>query len=82
MEPQKASPISKMDGIRLQSTLLPFWTCISTSGIVKMMMKNVASKSNLALTRFKSPFTNAPKTSTNVNSVDSTHDLLLFFKHV
>ena len=49
MEPQKASPISKMDGIRLQSTLLPFWTCISTSGIVKMMMKNVASKSNLAL---------------------------------
>ena len=32
MEPQQASPMSKMDETRLPSTLWPFWTCISTSG--------------------------------------------------
>ena len=32
MKPQQASPMYKMDGTRLPSTPLPFWTCISTSG--------------------------------------------------
>jgi hypothetical protein len=45
MEPQQGSPMSKMDGTRLPSAPWPFWTCISTSGKVKIMMKNVASKS-------------------------------------
>ena len=49
MEPQQAGSMSKMDGTRLLSTPWPFWTCISTSSIAKMMMKNIASKSNLAL---------------------------------
>ena len=31
MEPQQASLMSKIDGTRLPSTPLPFWTCISTS---------------------------------------------------
>ena len=53
MKPQQVSPVSNMEGTRLPSTPLLFWTCISTSGIkVKMMMKNVASKSNLALLDF------------------------------
>ena len=39
-----------MDGTRLPSTPWPFWTCLSIYfRLVKMMMKNVASKSNLAL---------------------------------
>ena len=49
MEPQQAGSMSKMDRTRLPGTSWPFWTCISTSGIVKMMMKNVASRINLAL---------------------------------
>ena len=32
MEPKQASPITKMDGTRLQSTPGPFWTSISTLG--------------------------------------------------
>ena len=32
MEPQQASPMSKMDGNRLPSTPWLFWTCISISG--------------------------------------------------
>ena len=47
MEPQQGSPMSKMDGTRLPSTPWPFWN--TTSCRVKMMMKNIASKSNLAL---------------------------------
>jgi len=42
MEPQQAISMSEMDGTRLAklpSTPLPFWTCISTSGKVKIMMK-------------------------------------------
>ena len=37
MEPQQASPMSKMDGTKLPSTPWPFWTCIFTSSTyVKM----------------------------------------------
>ena len=43
MEPQQASPMSKMDGTRLPSTPWPFWTFIFTSGKVKMMMKDIDS---------------------------------------
>ena len=32
IEPQQASPMSKMDGTELSSNPWPFWTCISTSG--------------------------------------------------
>ena len=34
MEPQQASPMSKIDETRLPSTPWPFWTCISTHGLL------------------------------------------------
>ena len=49
MEPQRASPMSKMVENRLPSSSWLFWIGISFSCTVKMMVKNVAPKSNLAL---------------------------------
>jgi len=45
MKPMQASLMPKMYGTRLPSTPWPFWTCIG----IQMTMKNIASKSNLAL---------------------------------
>ena len=51
MDPQQTSPMSEMDGPRLPSTPWQFWTCINIYfRLVKM--KNIASKSNLALVPF------------------------------
>ena len=50
-----ASPMSKMDGTRLPSTPWPFLDLYIYFRQVKMMMKNIASKSNLALVKKHSP---------------------------
>jgi hypothetical protein len=47
IETQQASLKSKMDKTRLKSTHWSFWTCVSTSGIVKMMMNSFFTDNSL-----------------------------------
>ena len=47
METQQASLKSKIDKTRLASTHWSFWTCVSTSGIVKMMMNSFFTDNSL-----------------------------------
>ena len=49
IESQQASPMSKMDGTRLLGHFRPVYLLQEAN----MMMKNVASKSNLALVKKK-----------------------------
>ena len=48
MEPQQASPMSKINGARLPSTPWSFWTCISTSGNL-CLIKNCSKRSSVLL---------------------------------